>query len=127
MSCARAFFGHAHGPDGVLYVHGGQDEKGAILSDLVAVAPTGDEGILPRVSPVASGVAVSHHSCCVVGNNFLVVVGGWNGRSRSAGVQVARVDQGDRLMEQYTLIRTKKRTQRKLLLESAFGFKWGTF
>ncbi len=98
-----SFSAHAlRSSSGVLYVHGGQGHGEALLGDLVSVSPGGRHVSAVRCR---GGPRLSHHAGCILADRHLVLVGGWDGKARTASVWMFDLEAAE--WERLSLVSTK--------------------
>ena len=70
-----------------LLVHGGlASSKSSPLNSLIAWSPSENGGKVEELQTKTSSPALSHHAAALVNDNFLVLVGGWDGKTRCSKV-----------------------------------------
>ena len=70
-----------------LLVHGGlASSKSPPLNSLIAWSPIENGGKVEELQTTTSGPALSHHAAALVNDDLLLLVGGWDGKTRSSKV-----------------------------------------
>ena len=70
-----------------LLVHGGLvSSKSRPLNSLIAWSPIENGGLVEQLETKTSGPALSHHAAALLNDDLLLLVGGWDGKTRCSKV-----------------------------------------